>query len=125
VTAARSGEQNVVVGLRPEHFKEPEGSNNDLPSVEGGIVMFEDLGADAHVIVELDVEAVDAGSTGAGPEEAGEETVLLQSGRAFLNARVNPRTPSRHGTIRLSWDPDDLYVFDASTGASLRRTGAQ
>jgi hypothetical protein len=81
--------------------------------------VLEELGSDANVFFELDVESVVIEDAVA--DEAGEDgTLLAGRDRALFVARVDPRTEARvGGTLRLCVDPSRLYFFSPDTGERL------
>jgi multiple sugar transport system ATP-binding protein len=91
--SALSPGQEVVIGIRPEHFSIPRGSNG--------------------VVREIELDVV---------EPMGHETYLhFTIGKTKLTARVAESGPFTVGsTIRLSFDLSKAHLFDQNTGVVLR-----
>jgi multiple sugar transport system ATP-binding protein len=108
------GAHSVIVGIRPEALEDARFADQSLPQVEVDVQVVEDLGADAHVIFQIDAPPVDITEV---REAAGDESTLLATDRATFTARVNPQTSAHAGsTLRLAVDPSKLHYFDPSTG---------
>jgi multiple sugar transport system ATP-binding protein len=113
----------VILGIRPETFEDVAFAPPELPTVEAEVVVFEELGSDAHVFFRVEATRV---ATGALDDEADDATDLVVDRGSLLNARVDPRTSARvGGTLHLAVDPARFHFFDAETGASLLRHGAK
>jgi multiple sugar transport system ATP-binding protein len=114
--APRSGA--VVLGIRPESFEDAAFAQRDLPTIDAGVVVVEELGSDAHVFFHVDAPAV----TPEVIEAEGEDSDrLVAEPRALVNARVDPATAARvGGHIRLALDPRRFHFFDPETGARLQ-----
>jgi multiple sugar transport system ATP-binding protein len=81
------------------------------------VQVVEDLGADAHVIFQIDAPPVDVSEV---REAAGDEEQLLATDRATFTARVDPQTSARvGGKLRLAVDPSKLHYFDPATGLRI------
>jgi multiple sugar transport system ATP-binding protein len=109
-----AGTQRVIAGLRPEAFEDARFADPSLPVVEVAVQVVEDLGADAHVIFEIDAPPVDVTEV---REAAGDDETLLVTDRATFTARVDPQTSARPGApLRLAVDPSKFHYFDPATG---------
>src|SRR4051794_6432549 len=115
----RTDENRVIVGVRPEAFEDAAFGESGLPQLEVEVRVLEELGSDAHVFFELDVEPVVVED--ALTDEDGEDASLLAGReRALFVARVDPRTTARVGSrLRLAVDPSRLYFFSPETGERL------
>jgi multiple sugar transport system ATP-binding protein len=112
-----TGSRRVIAGLRPEAFEDARFADPALPQVEVDVQVVEDLGADAHVIFQIDAPPVDVTEV---REAAGDEETLLVTDRATFTARVDPQTSARPGRrLRLAVDPAKLHYFDPATGLRL------
>jgi multiple sugar transport system ATP-binding protein len=81
------------------------------------VQVVEDLGADAHVIFEVDAPPVDVGQV---REASGDEETLLATDRVTFTARVDAQTAARPGRpLRLAVDPSKFHYFDPATGRRL------
>jgi multiple sugar transport system ATP-binding protein len=112
----------VILGIRPEAFEDADFASSDLPQIEVKVEVIEELGSDAFVFFELDVEAVVIED--ALTDDAEDEATLLAADRdrTLLVARVDPRTKAKVGeTIRLAVDPSRFYFFSPAAGDSLLR----
>jgi multiple sugar transport system ATP-binding protein len=110
----RSGE--VVLGIRPEAFGDAYGARLDLPRIEVGVEVVEELGADTHVCFWVDAPAPTVEAVRA---ERDEEALLAGHGTLCV-ARVDPLSSPRAGTRReLAVDTTRLHFFDPTSGAAL------
>ena len=101
---------DVVLGVRPERLV-PGGSGDPRPGLEMMVEVVEPLGSE--VIVH---------GTLAGAPSAGSQAVVT-AGYGPITARLEPGArPAVGAPVRLVFDPDAAHVFDAATGAPLRRT---
>jgi multiple sugar transport system ATP-binding protein len=115
-TALR-GARRAIVGIRPEAFEDARFADPSLPHIDVVVQVVEDLGADAHVIFQIDAPPVDVSEV---REAAGDEETLLATDRAIFTARVDPQTSARVGQpLRLAVDPTKFHYFDPSTGLRL------
>jgi multiple sugar transport system ATP-binding protein len=109
--------ERVVLGMRPESFEDASFATSELPTIDVGVVVVEELGSDAHVFFHVDTprithEAIEA--------EGEDDAQLVVEDHALLNARVDPRTAARVGSsLRLAVDPRRFHFFEPETGASL------
>ncbi|HET7145602.1 MAG TPA: sn-glycerol-3-phosphate ABC transporter ATP-binding protein UgpC [Gaiellaceae bacterium] len=112
----------AIVGIRPEAFEDDAFADASLPRLDVDVLVVEDLGADAHVIFQIDAPPVDVTQV---REAAGDDERLLAGGRATFTARVDPQTSARPGTrLRLAVDSAKLHYFDPETGLRLQRAPA-
>ena len=112
-----AGAQRIIAGIRPEAFEDARFADPSLPVVEVTVQVVEDLGADAHVIFEIDAPPVDVTEV---REAAGDDETLLVTDRASFTARVDPQTSARPGApLRLAIDPSKFHFFDPATGLRL------
>jgi multiple sugar transport system ATP-binding protein len=112
----------TIVGIRPESFEDAAFADPSLPQVEVEVQVVEDLGADAHVIFQVDAPPVDVSEV---REAAGDEEALILADRAVFTARVHPETDARVGKpLRLAVDPARFHFFDPATGLRLERSAA-
>jgi multiple sugar transport system ATP-binding protein len=112
----------TIVGVRPESFEDAAFADPSLPQIEVEVQVVEDLGADAHVIFQVDAPPVDVSEV---REAAGDEEAILLADRAVFTARVHPRTTAQVGkTLRLAIDPARFHFFDPATGQRLERAAA-
>jgi multiple sugar transport system ATP-binding protein len=111
------GSRRVIAGIRPEAFEDAAFADPSLPQVEVDVQVVEDLGADAHVIFQIDAPPVDVTEV---REAAGDAETLIATDRATFTARVDPQTSARVGRrLRLAVDPAKLHYFDPATGLRL------
>jgi multiple sugar transport system ATP-binding protein len=107
----------VIAGLRPECFEDASLAEPSLPRVDVHVAVVEELGADTHVIFEVDAPPVDVSEV---REAAGDEEALLAHEGAIFTARVDPATAARPGLpLRLAVDPSRLHYFDPQSGLRL------
>jgi multiple sugar transport system ATP-binding protein len=113
-------EENVIVGVRPEAFEDAAFAPGDLPHVDVTVEVLEELGADAYVFFRLDTESVVVEDARTDDPDEDSATLLADTDRALLTARVDPRTKARVGqSLRLTVDPARLYFFSPDSGQSL------
>ncbi|CAM5764961.1 sugar ABC transporter ATP-binding protein [Labrys miyagiensis] len=93
------GRSTVVAGIRPAHFRpaQPQETSN---LVEGTVDLIEFLGNEA--LISLQYAGVELG-------------ILVPAGQC----------PAVGDRIRMTFDPENLHVFDRQSGASLRRSDAE
>ena len=107
----------VVLGIRPESFEDAVFATHDLPVLEVGVVVLEELGSDAHVFFPVRARSVTSQAVEAEGEDS---TQLVPEADALLNARVDPRTAARPGRrLVLAVDPARFHFFDITSGVSL------
>jgi multiple sugar transport system ATP-binding protein len=112
------GTRRAIVGIRPEAFEDVRFADPALPTVDVVVQVVEDLGADAHVIFQIDAPPVDVSEV---REAAGDEETLIATDRATFTARVDPQTSARVGQpLRLAVDPSKFHYFDPATGLRLQ-----
>jgi multiple sugar transport system ATP-binding protein len=112
-----AGSQRVIAGVRPEAFEDARFADPSLPHIEVMVQVVEDLGADAHVIFQIDAPPVDVSEV---REAAGDEETLIATDRATFTARVDPQTSAQAGRpLRLAVDPTKFHYFDPGTGLRL------
>jgi multiple sugar transport system ATP-binding protein len=112
----------AIVGIRPEAFEDAAFADPSLPQLDVDVQVVEDLGADAHVIFQVDAPPVDVSEV---REAAGDEEALLPGDRAVFTARVEPQTSARPGRpLRLAVDPSRVHFFEPATGLRLERAPA-
>ncbi|HEY3544041.1 MAG TPA: sn-glycerol-3-phosphate ABC transporter ATP-binding protein UgpC [Gaiellaceae bacterium] len=112
--------RRVIAGIRPEAFEDARFADSSLPQLDVEVQVVEDLGADAHVIFQIDAPPVDVTEV---REAAGDDETLLVTDRATFTARVDPQTSARPGApLRLAIDPSKFHYFDPVTGLRLTST---
>lgn len=115
--------QPVAVGMRPEHFVEPDGSLSDDQRFESEVRLVEALGAELLVHFQVDAppiltedmrEAIDDPDAIANMERRAAE------GQTFT-ARFDPgRAPKVGEHIQIGFRPEYLHFFDMKSGRALR-----
>jgi multiple sugar transport system ATP-binding protein len=115
--ATMRGSGRAIVGIRPEAFEDARLADPSLPALDVDVQVVEDLGADAHVIFQIDAPPVDVTEV---REAAGDEETLIATDRATFTARVDPQTSARPGRpLRLAVDTAKFHYFDPETGLRL------
>jgi multiple sugar transport system ATP-binding protein len=115
---ALHGSRRAIVGIRPEAFEDVRFADPSLPTVDVTVQVVEDLGADAHVIFQIDAPPVDVSEV---REAAGDDETLIATNQASFTARVDPQTTARVGQpLRLAVDPSKFHYFDPATGLRLQ-----
>jgi multiple sugar transport system ATP-binding protein len=99
----------VVLGLRPEHLSTADGP----VSFKAPLRLVESLGSEKYVHATIpDANRAPASAT-AGLDDA-------RHGDALIARLINPGPIEAGCTIRLSFDPANLHVFDVKTGLAVR-----
>ena len=112
-----AGSHAAIAGVRPEAFEDARFADPSLPQIEVTVQVVEDLGADAHVIFQIDAPPVDVSEV---REASGDEESLIATDRATFTARVDPQTSAQVGRpLRLAVDPTKFHYFDPTTGLRL------
>jgi multiple sugar transport system ATP-binding protein len=102
--------EDVVVGLRPEHFADARLGDGGRPTIAAVTEVTEQLGPET--VAYFRIEGVRA-------EEIGERPVELSGA---LAARLDPRTHAAAGEpIELAIDLEGAQLFDVDGGESLLR----
>jgi multiple sugar transport system ATP-binding protein len=106
-------DQDVVLGVRPEHVQDARAGNDpSVVTMPATVVLVEETGPDA--IVTLEVAAAAVTTPGSRPWETGAE------GRARLRSRFARGTSVRPGeTVPIAVDVSRVHVFDSVTGQAL------
>src|SRR5437879_1262363 len=111
--------KKVIVGVRPEALQDAAFADASLPTIEVGVSVVEDLGADSHVIFPIDAPRLDVDEV-RDAVEGEEETLLADDRRALFTARVDPRTSAQPGSrLTLAVDPSRFHFFDRKNGNRL------
>jgi multiple sugar transport system ATP-binding protein len=115
---ARVPDGDVLVGIRPEALR-PVGEDHPGPGLEVRVDVVEPLGDE--VLVHGSVEASRAGGA-VGDEDA---TLLADAAtdRGTVRLRLPPKERPVPGTrLHVAVAPEDVHVFDESSGLALGRT---
>jgi len=118
---AVSDGQEVICGLRPEHFEDAELVGDHLGegvTFEAKIDLVESMGSELYAYFDAgsqEVEKVEQAASEAGLEElAGGDTNQVVT-------RLSPESKAKRGeTLKLWVDPDRLLLFDPANGERLR-----
>ena len=93
----RSTAAASILGIRPETFEDAAFAPPELPTIDVEVVVLEELGSDAHVVLP---RRRDARSPPRRSREDDDDDVDLVTDRgSLLNARVDPRTTARVGEL--------------------------
>ena len=115
---SRDGE--VVLGIRPESFEDAAYAAPGLPTVDVTVSVLEELGADSHVLFNVDTPPVELADVKAAAD-TDEGAMLLADAGTLFTARTDPRTSAQMGKpLTLAVDPAGFHFFDPVTGATLR-----
>ncbi len=110
-----AGVSKLILGIRPESFEDVAFAS-ELPSIDVGVEVLEELGSDAHVFFRVDAAPITAEVLEAAPGDG----ALLASDGALFTARVDTRTAARvGGRLGLGVDASRFQFFDGDTGARL------
>jgi multiple sugar transport system ATP-binding protein len=99
----------LVLGLRPENISMHAGP----VAFEARLLLVESLGSDKYVHAAVPEENRAPRTAMSGQDHA-------RRGDTLVARLINPGPIGPGGSIRLSFDPADLHVFDPGTGAALR-----
>jgi multiple sugar transport system ATP-binding protein len=124
-------DQEVLVGIRPEDFEDPEFAafDGNAPRIEVKIDLVENLGAERIAHFEIDAPpvrtrdtedlAADLERDSEGPADA---RLVARPDRVAFTARLHPRSLVGAGqTTKLAVDVSRLYFFDPDTGGTILR----
>ena len=116
--AARLPER-VILGVRPEHLSLVESGSTPSWSIEGDVVVEENLGAEVVVFIPVDAAPIETDEIRS-IHEGETEALLAGDARTTFAARL-PSGTRQHlgGRIRLALHPERCYFFDPETGESL------
>ena len=118
----RSGDGDVVLGIRPTDFELVATADPDLPRITVRPEVVEDLGAELQFIFPVNAppprpELTQATSAGSSVQDG---RLLADDERSLMTARVPLRTSFEAGaTVELAVDHRRLYFFDRDTGQAL------
>ncbi len=114
-----SHDGRVLLGIRPEDFEDAAFSDTDLPRLDVGVDVVEELGSELHVIFSVDAQPVDV-EKAAGLPVRQDETRLLRTEGSLFTARVNARSAAQAGgRLQLAVDPARFHFFDPGSGDAL------
>jgi multiple sugar transport system ATP-binding protein len=113
----------VIAGLRPVDLPlAGPGTDPALPRLAATLEVVERLGAESHVIFEVDAPPLKGEAALAADESIaeGDETLLAGTRRARFTARIDGRRRLSPGErVELAVDPAALHLFDPDSGAAL------
>ena len=117
------GDRSVIAGVRPTDFglAGPQ-ADPSLPRMEVALEVVERLGAESHVIFEVDAPRL-AGEVAVAADEAAEDgdaTLLADDRRARFTAQVDGKRRLSPGeTVELVVDAGAVHLFDPESGEAL------
>jgi multiple sugar transport system ATP-binding protein len=116
--AAGLGDQEVIVGIRPEALHPAE---RGAPALEGRIELLESLGSDVLAHVEVDAAGVLAGERlEAAREIHGGDASPTRLSNARVTARLEPSVRAAVGeSVRLGVGSERLHFFEPGTERAL------
>jgi multiple sugar transport system ATP-binding protein len=121
--ARQVGDRPVIAGLRPTDLPlAGPATDPQLPRLAATLEVVERLGAESHVIFEVDAPPLKGEAALAADETIaeGDETLLAGTRRARFTARVDGRRRLSAGErVELAVDPAALHLFDPESGAAL------
>jgi multiple sugar transport system ATP-binding protein len=108
----------LLVGIRPTDFESGAGADPALPRMRVRAAVVEALGAESHVIFQLDAPPVRADAVRAAADEQAEDQLLFADDeRAEFTARIGSVAPIPPGTeIELAVHVERAHFFDPQTG---------
>jgi multiple sugar transport system ATP-binding protein len=112
----------VIVGIRPTDFSDGATADPALPRMRVRAEVFEDLGAEVHVIFPIDAPRVVADAVRAAAEDVGEEegSLFADDQRSLFTARLDGTdTIAPGGIVELAVDTRRLHFFDPATGETI------
>jgi len=113
-----TGDQ-VIVGLRPEHFEDASLAKGPAPGTEGEVVVHEVEPLGATSLVHFEVDAAPVTADGVVASGAGGAFAVGAPPARFV-AQVDGRTRAMAGSpLRLVVDLVELRFFDPASGSSL------
>jgi multiple sugar transport system ATP-binding protein len=109
-----AGVTDVVLGIRPEAFDDPEFTHKSLPRLSVTVEVLEELGADSLALFRVAAPRVTIES------RASDDATILAEHDSLFTARVDPATRASVGRpLELVVDPARFHFFDAESGRSL------
>ncbi|MEX0790779.1 MAG: ABC transporter ATP-binding protein, partial [Actinomycetota bacterium] len=117
---------DVVLGIRPEGFEDPElvAGSTSVGHIDVEMSLVETLGAETVAYFEVaspKVQVQDAMDLEADKRQGAPPARPTSEGHSIFTARLNARTTVAEGQkVTLAVDLDRLYFFDAVTGENLR-----
>jgi multiple sugar transport system ATP-binding protein len=110
----------VILGIRPEAFDDADFASPELPRLEAGVEVLEELGADAHVFFRVEAPRIVVDAHGVADDDA----TLIAEETSLFTARVDPKSSARVGRpLTLAVDTSRFHFFDVATGDSLLVAG--
>jgi multiple sugar transport system ATP-binding protein len=106
----------LLVGIRPTDFEGAALADPSLPRMRVRAVVVEELGAESHVIFNVDAPRVTTDAVRAAADDDA-ETLFADDQRAEFTARLDTRTPVAPGTeVELAVHVERVHLFDPQTG---------
>ena len=113
--------ETVILGIRPQDFKDARSADSALPTLEVEAAVVEELGSATHVLFTVDAPPVDVESVRAASDDGETASLLAEDRRALFTAEVAEGTSVRPGErLQLAVDPSRLHFFDPETSETLR-----
>jgi multiple sugar transport system ATP-binding protein len=115
----RPAEGRLLVGLRPTDFESGAGADPALPRIRVHASVVEALGAESHVIFQLDAPRVQTDAVRAAADaHTDDQTLFADDERAEFTARIGTTTPVQPGSeVGLAVHVERAHFFDPQTGA--------
>jgi multiple sugar transport system ATP-binding protein len=120
LTGIRAGGK-VLVGIRPEHLRWRPAAEPSPSAIRARVEFVERIEPESHVVVSpVDPRIIIRSADDYVGEANSNESDLAQADARTLTVRVNTGVaPKRGDLIDLVTDPNHVYLFDVTSGASL------
>jgi multiple sugar transport system ATP-binding protein len=116
----------ILVGIRPTDFEHTSTADPALPRIRVRPEIVQELGAETHLIFQVDAPRVTAEAVQAAADTYSEEqTLFADEERAEFTAQIDSRAHfAAGGEVELAVHVDGLHFFDAETGRAVAGPGA-
>jgi multiple sugar transport system ATP-binding protein len=118
---AKPGAQDVIVGIRPEHFEDARVAGEAIKGLhfKAKVQVVESMGSELYVYFDVDTSAAQSDELAELARDAGMEDLPSHGGTQVV-ARLDPASGASAGAeIELVLESEEIKLFDPSGGASL------
>jgi multiple sugar transport system ATP-binding protein len=118
---AKPGAQDVIVGIRPEHFEDARVAGEAIKGLhfKAKVQVVESMGSELYVYFDVDTSAAQSDELAELARDAGMEDLPSHGGTQVV-ARLDPASGAAAGAeIELVLESEEIKLFDPSGGASL------
>ncbi|HVL97015.1 MAG TPA: sn-glycerol-3-phosphate ABC transporter ATP-binding protein UgpC [Solirubrobacteraceae bacterium] len=120
---APAGAQDVIVGIRPEHFEDAQVAGADANGVrfKAKVAVVESMGSELYAYFDVEGSSAHSAELEELARDAGMEDLPAHGdGATQVVARLDAASRARAGEeVELVLEPDEIKLFDPQGGASL------